>query len=95
VPQDDVEAAKWYRRAAEQGNAASQMMLAILYFGGIGVPKDLCLACMWTTIAGRDGQVPIKELRDQVIGEMTPAQIAEAENLARDWKPTITNPALR
>jgi TPR repeat protein len=38
VPQDDVEAAKWYRRAAEQG---SQMMLAVLYFGGVGVPKDM------------------------------------------------------
>jgi hypothetical protein len=47
---------------------------------------------MWTTIAGSDGQVPIKELRDQVIGEMTPAQIAEAENLARDWKPTVIKP---
>lgn len=40
VPQDYVEAAKWYRKAAEQGNADAQTTLGLMYSEGVGVPKD-------------------------------------------------------
>jgi len=38
VPQDDVEAAKWYRLAAEQGYAPAQANLGVMYRNGEGVP---------------------------------------------------------
>ncbi|MFP6745782.1 MAG: hypothetical protein VCB77_11420 [Alphaproteobacteria bacterium] len=38
---DYTEAAKWYRLAAEQGNAEGQRRLGTLYAEGQGVPQDL------------------------------------------------------
>ncbi len=41
VPKDFSEAAKWYRKAADQGDAAAQLSLAKMYALGNGVPKDV------------------------------------------------------
>ena len=40
VPEDDMEAVKWWRKAAEQGDEAAQYNLGIAYANGIGVPQD-------------------------------------------------------
>ena len=38
VPEDDAEAVRWYRLAAEQGNAFAQSNLGVMYANGEGVP---------------------------------------------------------
>jgi TPR repeat protein len=40
VPQDYAEAVKWYRLAAEQGNAGAQFMLAHPCSIGRGIPRE-------------------------------------------------------
>ncbi len=35
VPKDAVQAAFWYRKAAEQGNGGAQFNLAFMYFSGL------------------------------------------------------------
>jgi TPR repeat protein len=40
VPQDYAEAVKWFRKAAEQGNAMAQYNLGIAYANGQGVSRD-------------------------------------------------------
>jgi TPR repeat protein len=94
VLQDYVEAARWYRRAAEQGVATAQANLADMYAFGRGVPQDYVLAHMWFNLAA--SRYPASEIdarkkaihnRDLVASKMTPAQIAEAQRLAREWKP--------
>ena len=47
VPQDYEEAEKWYRMAAEQGDAYGQYNLALMYDNGWGVPKDPEKASHW------------------------------------------------
>ena len=47
VPQDDVKAAKWYRKAAEQGGAAAQYSLGVMYATGRGVSQDDAEAVKW------------------------------------------------
>jgi len=42
-----ADAAKWYRKAAEQGDASSQLQLAKLYKDGKGVPQDFMEAETW------------------------------------------------
>jgi TPR repeat protein len=37
VPQDHAEAARWYRKAADQGNALAQFGLGLMYDQGHGV----------------------------------------------------------
>ena len=84
VTQDYVQAAAWYRKAAEQGNPQAQAHLGLLYDKGQGVPQDYVQAHMWLNLAAAGGDAKI---RDRVAAKMTPAQIAEAQKLAREWKP--------
>jgi len=87
APLDDKEAVRWYRLAAAQGLALAQFNLGLAYEKGHGVPQDYIQACMWFTLAGAGGYTNGIKVRDIVAGNMTPKQIAEAERLARDWKP--------
>ena len=92
VPQDYAEAIKWVRLAAEQGHAQAQNTLGRMYGLGQGVPEDLVQAHMWFNLAaarlppGEDRDRAV-ELRDVTAEVMTPAQIAEAQRLAREWRP--------
>jgi TPR repeat protein len=88
VPQNYVQAAKWVRAAAEQGNAEAQGLLGTLYGSGQGVPKDYVSAYMWLNLAAAQGEKEAAKLRDMAATTITPAQIAEAQKLAREWKPT-------
>ena len=47
VKKDPVEAVKWIRKAAEQGNANAQKMLGNCYLFGNGVKKDAATAQEW------------------------------------------------
>ena len=85
VPQDDAEAMTWYRRAAEQGHAAAQDNLGVMYANGQGVPQDYTLAHMWFNLAGAGGLEEAAEARNDIAKDMTPAQIAEAQRMAREW----------
>ena len=51
VPQNYVEAAKWYRLAADQGFAEAQFNLAFMYYNGQGVPQSYVNAHMWFILA--------------------------------------------
>jgi tetratricopeptide (TPR) repeat protein len=47
VAKDEAEAVKWYRKAAEQGNADAQFNLGLCYANGHGVGKDEVEAVKW------------------------------------------------
>ncbi len=47
VPLDDAQANKWYRKAAEPGNALGQVGLGLRYEMGLGVNKDYAEAARW------------------------------------------------
>ncbi len=46
-PEAYVEAAKWYRLAAEQGEPGAQRALGRLYLAGNGVAQDQCESARW------------------------------------------------
>jgi TPR repeat protein len=85
----------WLRKAADQGFAKAQSYLGSLYAEGRGVvPQDYVLAHMWSNLAAaRFSEVDIDSLedaakvRDRVASKMPPAQLEEAQRLAREWKP--------
>ena len=52
---DYAEAVKWYRKAAEQGNAEAQYMLGDCYRWGTGVTKDYAEAVKWYRKAADQG----------------------------------------
>lgn len=87
------EAAKWYGLAAAQGVPNAQFNLALMYANGQGVRQDLVLAHMWLSLAAE--RFPISDLRDQALANraavaehMTPAQLDEANRLAKAWNET-------
>ena len=97
VLQDDKLAVQWYRHAAEQGDVNAQKNLGAMYAKGQGVPKDYVRAHMWVNIAASSNHKYAAEFRDSVsdyknaVGfrnsvekKMTPSQIAEAQELARE-----------
>ena len=55
VPQSDTEAAKWFRRAADQGDAVAQFYLGVMYNEGRGVPQDYAEAAKWYKLAAEQG----------------------------------------
>ena len=90
VPQDDTEAVKWWRKAAEQGFAQAQFQLGYMYEDGQGVPQDLVQSHMWYSLVASQGSrnaTDATKSRDYLADMMTPEQLAEAQKLAREWKP--------
>ncbi len=89
VRESKVEAVKWYEDAANQGYAEAQRNLGYLYQKGIGVLRDVVRAHMWLNLAAAAGESGAVDERDELERRMSPAQIAEAEKLAREWHATI------
>ena len=88
VPQDPVEAMKWFQRSAERGNAPAQLFVGMAYeYGSDGLPEDVVLAYMWLSVAAAPGYQDAAQMRDLFAPGMKPEQIAEAERRAREWKP--------
>ncbi len=87
VPQDYQEAVRWFRLAAEQGYALAQSNLGAMYANGLGVRQNYVQAYMWTTLASSQNVELAVKWKDFLVKEMTPAQLAEAQRLAREWTP--------
>lgn len=94
VAKDYGEAVMWYLRASEQGLPAAQCHLGRMFCDGMGVPQDYVEAHKWFNLSASrfqasdaEGRSAAVKLRDQVAAKMTTGQIAEAQRLAREWKP--------
>jgi len=91
VPQDYTEAIKWYRKAAEQGYSSSQYNLGLMFVNGRGVPQDYVQAHKWFNLSASRSKGKTHEeavlFRKRIQKTMTPAQLAKAQKLAREWKP--------
>ena len=85
VLQDERQAAAWVRKAADQGHADAQVFLGTMYGAGKGVPQDYGQAHKWFNLAAAQGHKKGSELRDEVAKQLSPAQLAEAQRLAREW----------
>ncbi|MCK1394316.1 tetratricopeptide repeat protein [Bradyrhizobium sp. 1] len=84
VPQDYQEAAKWYLSAIGSGFSRARGPLGKLYVE----MRDLVSAHMWFNLAALTDDRWAAEERDNIAQKMTPAQIAEAQKLAREWTET-------
>jgi hypothetical protein len=65
--------------------------LGLMYRDGKGITQDYVQAHMWLNLsaAGFIGkeQEQAASLREEIGKKMTPQQIAEAQRLAKEWKP--------
>ncbi|MSO65867.1 MAG: sel1 repeat family protein [Alphaproteobacteria bacterium] len=92
MPQNFVAAATWWQLAADSGVAIAQLNLSVVCANGDGVPQDYVKAHTYANLAaarlpeGEDRNTAIKN-RDIVAKLMTPSQLAEAQQLAQEWRP--------
>lgn len=90
---DHEAAAKWFHKAAEQGEPRAQNYLGMIYEKGDGVKKDPVAAHMWRSISAanpkaayRDSLYTLKSLQE-LERKMEPEQVAKAKEMAAAWKP--------
>jgi uncharacterized protein len=87
VPQSSAEAANWFRRAAEQDYPQAQHNLGAMYGSGQGVKRDYVQAYKWLNLCAAKGNTGCVTQRDMIAKKLKPAQVAEAQRLATDFKP--------
>jgi hypothetical protein len=75
---------RWYRLAAQQGHTRAQHNLGLMYGLGQGVAQDYVRAYMWFNVAAVNGNKLSVENRDIVASKMTPPQIEQAQQMARE-----------
>lgn len=86
VPQDYDKARSWYTKAAKQNNGAAQSNLGIIYANGLGIEKDYVQAYKWLNLAVAHGNPIALENLEKIVSKMTPEQLSEAQELAKNWK---------
>ena len=84
------------RLAADQGDALAQTILGNMYRDGRGVVQDYVQAHMWYNLAaahltGSDRNQAVESWA-AVEAKIPPAQVAEAQKMAREWRPKRENP---
>jgi uncharacterized protein len=86
VPPDYEKAREWYEKSAAQGDANAQFYLGLMSAFGRGGPLDLAQAHMWYSLAAENGHVRAALHRNDLAKQMKPAQIADAQKRAKEWK---------
>ncbi len=76
-------AARWYRQAAERGDAVAQMNLGQMYAQGWGLARDRVQALAWFSLAAEQGRQWAAERRDALQSDLTAAQREAAATLSR------------
>lgn len=91
--QDYRTAAEEFSALAEAGDYHAQYMLGRMYAQGNGVAQDNVQAHKWYNIAASRGHTHAAEARDALAQDMRRSRIAEAQKLARQWRPGAATPA--
>ena len=72
---------------AARGDRDAQYLVGLLYSRGEGVALDRVRAYLWFSLAADQGDRFAMDALAGLARRMTAARIAEAEALARDWRP--------
>ena len=78
------------RPLADQGHVTAQNLVGLLYYFNYG--GDYVSAYMWFNPAAAQGNSFAEMFLKDTVDKMTPEQIAEAQKLARKWRPTTQPP---
>ncbi len=90
VSKDIEQGIQWMRHAAERGFPPAQNRLGLCYEKGIGVPKDALQAYKWFALAAAKDDVHAPEIHVSMAkmeAQLKPDEVAEAQRLAREFKP--------
>ena len=76
------------KQAAENGNAAAQLELGILFQYGFNYKDNEIPALTWYTLSANQGNAKAAKLRDALMSKMAAKEIEEAMEQVKSYKPT-------
>ena len=76
-----------WQAAADAGDRRAMLALGRLHAQGLGVIQDYVEAHKWLNLAASRGEAEALKERDVLAAQMTPAQIATAQERAAAWRP--------
>lgn len=94
LPRAPERAVRWFRRAAERGNAQAQYELGLCLAQGLGVAPDPLAAHRWLSLAvarGVDHDRARRALADAE-ARLDPGQLAASRAQQRAWRNTLVGP---
>jgi TPR repeat protein len=94
VDKEPDKAAAWFTAAANQGIPDSATWLADMYWTGNGVAADPVEAYKWMILSGDKFNINHRNgvTIDQFAAQLTPSQLAEAQQRAKNFVPQRTGP---
>ena len=90
--QEYQQALQAFREAARSGDPHAQYMLGRMHAAGNGTTQDFVEAHKWYNLAASRGHPHAAAARDALAERMTSAQIARAQQAARNWQAERTTP---
>jgi hypothetical protein len=89
VPQNHVEAAKWFRLAADQGNADAQYNLGVAYANGQGVPQNYAEAYVWSSLSAAQGNENAAKNRELISNRLPAEALLNAQQRSAELSAEI------
>ena len=86
MAEDDAEAVRLYRAAAERGLAKAQHNLGAMYVAGEGAPRDWIEAFAWFDLAAERGYPDSPQAREIVRQSLLPAGLTRARQRAAELR---------
>ena len=87
VARNVAQAATWYQAAAQRGYAYAQHNFALQLECGEGLPRDFTTAYAWYLLAAAQGIQGSLQALGNLRPSMSPAQVAQAEQMAAGFQP--------
>jgi TPR repeat protein len=84
----ETEIAEAHEAVRESGSSDNLYKLGLIYATGQGGEADLVQAHMWFNLAAARGSDAAKESRRELAYQMSSAEIAQAQKMAREWLST-------
>ncbi len=78
------ESAKWFRKAALQGNAEAQLMMSTMNGQAMGIPQDIVASYAWALIGARNGSKNCQKILEILPTLLGANQIAAGKALVED-----------
>ena len=85
VEQSYEEAAKWFRKAAEQRVKQAQYQLGQFYMNGRGLPRDYEYAYAWYRVGAEHKHKKSIDALDAAKSNLSDEELKEAEKLSREF----------
>ena len=86
VARDDVQASRWFIRAADAGQSGGMYLAGIAFWSGRGVKEDKIEAYKWLDLSAKSGVQGAINSREGLTRVLSAQQIAEAKRRETEWE---------